>query len=139
MNRTIVEKARCMLIDSNLKREFWAEAVVAAVDIINTLPNSGNNNKSPDELWYGKKCDISIFKAFGCKALMHVPNQKRKKWDNKATECIYLRYASDAKAYRLYDIAKQRIVNSRDVVFFENESARSMTNKTVHCKIFLLS
>ena len=35
MNRTIVEKARSMLIDANLPTNFWAEAISTAVYLIN--------------------------------------------------------------------------------------------------------
>lgn len=38
MNRTIVEKARCMLFGDNLGISFWAEAVSTAVYSINRLP-----------------------------------------------------------------------------------------------------
>lgn len=34
---------------------------------------------------------------------------------------FFLRFADDAKAYRLYDINTRKIVTSRDVIFFENE------------------
>lgn len=42
MNRTIIEKVRCMLMDADITKQFWAEAVYAAVDIINFLPNAAN-------------------------------------------------------------------------------------------------
>lgn len=45
MNRTIIEKVRCMLFESGLHKKIWAEAVFAAVDIINALPNKSNNIK----------------------------------------------------------------------------------------------
>lgn len=57
VNRTIIEKVRCMLLDSKLTKQFWAEAVCAAVDIINMLPHSSTKT-APNELWNGerKKC-----------------------------------------------------------------------------------
>lgn len=48
-NRTIIEKIRCMLLESDLGKEFWAEAMSAAVDIINLLPNTATK-KSPNEI-----------------------------------------------------------------------------------------
>lgn len=36
MNRTIMEKVRCLLIDADMAHVFWAEALSAAIDIINT-------------------------------------------------------------------------------------------------------
>lgn len=129
MNRTIVEKARCMLIDAKLERFFWAEAVLAAVNIINALPNASTKT-APDEMWYNKKCDLNNFRVFGCKAMVWQPEQKRKKFDNKSFECIFLRYADNAKAYRLYDLNTKKIIISRDVIFMEvsNTSNNDVSN-----------
>lgn len=119
MNRTIIEKVRCMLIDAALSLGFWAEAVQTAVFILNNIPCRGNNNKSPEEFWSGKQGDTSLLKVFGCKAMVHIPDQKRKKLDAKSVECIYLGPAEDMKAYRLYNKATKKTVISRDVVFLE--------------------
>lgn len=121
MNRTIFEKARCMLLEACLPKQFWAEAVLAAVGIINAIPHT--NGIAPNEVFYKRKCNLNIFRVFGCRAMVWKPDQKRKKLDAKSFECIYLRYADDAKAYRLYDATTKKIVISRDVVFMENESA----------------
>lgn len=69
LNRTIIEKVRCMLLESNLGKQFWAEAVCAAADIINILPNT-KNDVSPNELFFNKKDNIKNFKVFGCRAMV---------------------------------------------------------------------
>ncbi|KAM1413627.1 hypothetical protein ACFX2I_005509 [Malus domestica] len=38
LNRTLLEKVRCMLSQSGLSKSFWAEAVNYACHIINRLP-----------------------------------------------------------------------------------------------------
>lgn len=121
MNRTIIEKVRCMILDAKLSKKFWAEAVCAAVEIINFLPNNPND-RSPNELWSDKKSDIKRFKVFGCGAMVWKPDQKRKKLDAKSFPCIFLRYADNAKAYRLYDMNAKKVIISRDVIFMENEN-----------------
>lgn len=124
MNRSIFEKVRCLLFDAGLPKSFWGEAMYAAVDIINILPNNATDNLSPNEIWFGKKSEMNKIKIFGCKAMVMVPNEKRRKLDEKSVECIYLRLAEDAKAYRLYNKTTRKIVISRDVAFFE-ENVRS--------------
>lgn len=52
--------------------------------------------------------------------MVKIPDQKRKKLDKKSTECIFLRHADDAKAYRLYDRQTKKVITSRDVEFFED-------------------
>lgn len=121
MNRTIIEKVRCMLLQSGLSKQFWAEAVLAAVNVINIIPTV--NNTAPNEMYNNKKCNMKLFRVFGCRAMVWKPEQKRKKLDAKSFECVFLRYADDAKAYRLYDMNTKKIVISRDVLFLENENA----------------
>lgn len=91
-NRTLIE---CMLLDMNLNKKLWAEALYAATEIINAMPNE--NKKCADEMWFGIKPNIKQFRIFGCRAFVMIPQEKRKKLDSKAFECIYLRKADDSK------------------------------------------
>lgn len=120
VNRSIVEKARCLLFESGLSGGFWAEAVSTAVYIMNRLPSSGSV-KSPHELWTGNKPNLKQLKVFGCKAMSHVPKANRGKFDPKSINCIMMGYSETVKAYRLYDPSKRKIIVSRDVVFFEDQ------------------
>lgn len=67
MNRTLVEKARCMLFDAGLSTKFWADAIVAAAHITNCIPRK-SCNKGPEEMWSDKKPNLSRLKVFGCRA-----------------------------------------------------------------------
>lgn len=49
--------------------------------------------------------------------MVHVPKQKRKKWDSKSNELIFVGYCENTKDYRLFDSKSKEIVKSRDVVF----------------------
>lgn len=69
MNRTIIEKVRCMLADSELTKRFWAQAVNTTVKIINIIPNSANKEKCPDEIWFGHKPNLKLLRVFGCDAM----------------------------------------------------------------------
>lgn len=136
MNRTIFEKVRAMLFDSKIGKVFWAEAVHAAVNIINALPNGVNKNKSPYEMWFERKPDVSVFKIFGCCVMSQVPGVKRGKLDERSVECIHLRYASDAKAYRLYNPLTRKTFNSCNVRFFEDGMMDSLSHADNSSKFF---
>lgn len=128
MNRTIVERARSMLSDARLGKEFWAEAVNTAVYLINRSPASGVNKKTPEELWTHKKPDLQNLRIFGCKAMVHVPKERRQKWDEKSKEMIFVGYCNDTKAYRVIDPDTHKICKSRDVVFIENDKLNPSSN-----------
>ncbi|GKD66761.1 retrovirus-related pol polyprotein from transposon TNT 1-94 [Tanacetum coccineum] len=54
MNRTLLEKVRCMLSNAGSGKEFWAKAVTYACHLVNCLPSTTIDGKTPFEKWYGK-------------------------------------------------------------------------------------
>ena len=65
---------------------------------------------------------VSHLKKFCCVADAHVPNELRKKLDNKGQKCIFVSYSKDTKAYKLYDPVIRKVIISQDVQLVENES-----------------
>ncbi|KAJ2945209.1 hypothetical protein O0L34_g9278 [Tuta absoluta] len=122
VNRTIVEKARAMLHDAKLPKAYWGEAVNTAIHLKNLSPTQALKNKIPDELWYGKRLDVSHLRVFGCEAHSFIPKEKRSKLDSKTQSCIFVGYSTETKGYRLIDPRNPRaIILSRDVVFIEDK------------------
>ena len=60
MNKTLVEKVRCMLSNAELGREFWVEAVTCAQHLVNRLASSAIDGKTPLEVWFGKPATDSL-------------------------------------------------------------------------------
>lgn len=119
-NRTLVEKARCMMFDAKLPIKFWADAICTAAYLINRSPSSCSG-RTPEEIWSAKIPDIRHVRVFGCKAMVHVPKVKRRKFDPKSKSHILIGYCNASKAYRLYDPVSRNITVSRDVIFFEEQ------------------
>uniref|UniRef100_A0A6V7M0T8 Integrase catalytic domain-containing protein n=1 Tax=Bracon brevicornis TaxID=1563983 RepID=A0A6V7M0T8_9HYME len=118
-NRTLVEATRTMLIDAGLADQYWGEAVMTAGYVQNLLPTRVRD-KTPFELFFDKKPDISHLRVYGCKAYAHIPKQMRLKLDNKTRECIFVGYSQESKAYRLLEENTGKILTSRDIKFVEN-------------------
>ena len=121
LNKTLVEKARTMLIDAELSKDLWAEAVNTANYLKNRSPTKAVRNMTPEEAWSGTKPDLSHLRIFGCKALVHVPKTLRKKFDAKAEEQIFVGYAEQSKGYRLIHPDTKKITIARDIVFIETK------------------
>ena len=85
----------------------------------NRSPTSALVDKTPHEVWFGKKPSIAHLKIFRCDAFMHVPKEKRSKLDNKAEKCIFVGYKDGIKGYKLWNPVTRKIIYSRDVVFRE--------------------
>lgn len=120
MNRTLLEKARSMIADSKMSKEFWGEAVYCAAYISNRSPSRAiDSDATPVELWTGKKPNLSRLRVFGSPAYAHVPDQLRKKLDFKSSKMVMVGYG--VNGYRLWDPLKNEIVTRRDVVFDESQ------------------
>nr|GEU76519.1 ribonuclease H-like domain, reverse transcriptase, RNA-dependent DNA polymerase [Tanacetum cinerariifolium] len=65
-NRTLIEAARTMLADSKFPTTFWAEAINTACYVQNKVLVIKPHNKTPYELFLGRKPTLSFMRAFGC-------------------------------------------------------------------------
>ncbi|KAK3017333.1 hypothetical protein RJ639_005486 [Escallonia herrerae] len=109
MNRTIMERARCMRIHVDLPLQFWAPAVDTAVYLINRSPTSALNGGIPEEEWSGKPVNYSFLRVFGCIAYAHIDKEERKKLDSKSQKCVFIGYGGDEYGYRLWDYKHNKI------------------------------
>ena len=142
MNRTLLERARCMISNAGLTKDFWAEAINMACYVVNRAPSAALNFKTPEEVWSGTPADYSDFKIFGCPAYMHVNEGKL---EPRAKKCIFLGYASGVKGYRLWcsDPKSPKFIISRDVTFDElsmlssKEESTSCTNDSAQKQVEL--
>ncbi|OUC45660.1 integrase core domain protein [Trichinella nativa] len=100
MNRTLVEKARTMLIDANLSPDLCAKAVGTANYLRNRCPTKTLRKMTPEEAWSGRKPNLAHLKVFGCLAMVYVPSGQRKKWDLKSKERIFVGCCETSKGYR---------------------------------------
>lgn len=121
MNRTLVEKARCLLFDAGLDKIFWAEAINTAVYLRNRSIVAGLK-KTPFEIWSRKQPDVSNLRIFGSEVMMLIPTEKRRKFDKKSKKMILIGFCENVKGYRLYDPITKIIVTSRDVIINEKLS-----------------
>ncbi|GJX39624.1 ribonuclease H-like domain-containing protein [Tanacetum coccineum] len=64
-NRTLIEAAKTMLVDSNLPTTFWAEAVNTACYVLNRVSVIKPHTKTPYELIRGRTPLIDFMKPFG--------------------------------------------------------------------------
>ncbi|KAH9744862.1 hypothetical protein KPL70_003863 [Citrus sinensis] len=99
MNSTLVDKTRCMLINSKLPRSVWAEAVNTASYLVNRSPSSAIGYKTPEELWNGKPANYQNLRVFGCPAYLHI-NQG--KLEARALKGVFVGYPDGVKGYKIW-------------------------------------
>ena len=119
MNRTLEEAIRSMLSESQLPKQFWAEALSTATYLRNRSPTKAVEDVTPFEAWNGIKPDVKHLRVFGSLCYAHIHKTDRQKLDPKSRKAILLGYGEKVKGYRLYDIKEKKVFYSRDVLFQE--------------------
>ena len=121
-NRTIMEATRAMLHDQDLPMHLWAEAAKTTVYVQNCTPHRVLENKTPKEVFSGKKPEVIHLRIFSCPVYIHIPKEKRIKLDPSGKKGIFVGYFESSKAYIIYFPGYKKIDISRDVTFDENST-----------------
>ena len=69
----IMEAARAMLHDQDLPMHLWAEATKTTLYVQNHTPHKVLENRAPEEIFSGKKQEVSRLRTFGCPVYIHIP------------------------------------------------------------------
>ncbi|GKB87106.1 retrovirus-related pol polyprotein from transposon TNT 1-94 [Tanacetum coccineum] len=103
MNRTLMDKVRCLLIQSGLPNTFLAEATCTAAYLINRSPSTAIEKKTHMEMWSGHPSDYEMLRIFGCVAY---PHDKQGKLEPRVIKCILLGYPEGVKGVMDQDTLK---------------------------------
>ncbi|UYV63925.1 hypothetical protein LAZ67_2006034, partial [Cordylochernes scorpioides] len=124
-NRTLLDKGRTLLEDSQLPLHFWAEAVNTAAYLYNLTPTTNDPDTTPMEKWKGKKPSVSHIMRFGCEIFYKLENHQRHKLEAKSKRGIFVGYSRCRRAYRVSDITARVILETADIHFKENNNVIS--------------
>ena len=119
-NRTVVEAARCLLIDSKLTKSYWVRAVETAYYARNLVVKD-KNTKSAFEKFFGRQPRSEHLNVFGCVAYSkNRDTSKKSKFEPKATKCLFIGYSDNTTAYLLQNLKTRQIFTFRNVRFNKN-------------------
>ena len=79
-----------MIHDQDLPMCLWEEATMAIVYVQNQLSHSTLGFKTPEEMFTGKKPEVSHLKIFSCTMFIHIPKVKRNKLDPSRKKGIFV-------------------------------------------------
>ncbi|GKV31442.1 hypothetical protein SLEP1_g40128 [Rubroshorea leprosula] len=132
MNRTLLERAQCMLSNVGLSKDFWAEAVNHASYLVNQSPSTAIGLKTPEELWSGSLTNYSQLRIFGYPVYAYLRDGKL---EPRVVKCIFLGYAFRVKGYRLWCVQKSPwFLMSRDVTFDESAMLQKVKEESTIAK-----
>jgi len=130
-NKVIGERITSLLSEANLPMQFWAEALIALTHIWNRCPTSALKGKTPYELWFKLKPDVSHLRVWGCLAYVHIQKDKRKGFSPHMEKGIFIGYPDGYKGWKFYiPSTKQAIISERadfDERYFPGLKKNSLT------------
>ncbi|GJU51276.1 putative ribonuclease H-like domain-containing protein, partial [Tanacetum coccineum] len=129
-NRTLIEAARTMLADSKLPTTFRAEAVNTACYVQNRVLVIKPHNKTPYELFLGRKHALSFMRPFSCTVTILNIIDHLGKFDGKADEGFFVGYSTNSKAFRVFNSRTRIVEENLHVQFSENTPNIAGSTKT---------
>jgi len=129
-NMVIQEMACVMVHSKNLAQHFWGEAVKTACHIINSVYLRPETNKTPYEIWWGKKPTVKYFRTFGSKCYILRDKENLGKFDPKSDEGIFLGY-SNSRAYMVFNKRTETVMESINVIIDDEEIEASSKGEEI--------
>ncbi|GJT75078.1 ribonuclease H-like domain-containing protein [Tanacetum coccineum] len=126
-NRTLIEAARTMLVDSKLPTTFWAEAVNTACYVQNRVLVVKPHNKTPYELFHGRTPTLSFMRPFGCPVTILNTIDHLGKFNGKADEGFFVGYSLNSKAFRVFN-SRTRIVEENLHIRFSESTPNAVSS-----------
>ena len=120
-----------MLEDSGMRKALWAEAAAATAARIRNLSPGSTRDKTPWELFYIKKPDVSDMRIFGAKAYALVPKELRRKLHSYSEIGRFVGYGAHKKAYMIY-FPSGNVRICADVIIEEGTSEFSLSQGHPH-------
>ncbi|KAJ9542161.1 hypothetical protein OSB04_028667 [Centaurea solstitialis] len=117
-NRTLLDMVRTMMCHSTLPISFWGHALETAAHILNRAPTK-SVEKTPYELWKGKKPNISFLKIWGCEVYVKRPTSEKLR--PKSDKCFFVGYPKTTVGYYFYNPEENKVFVARNGKFLEEK------------------
>ncbi|GKA89548.1 putative ribonuclease H-like domain-containing protein [Tanacetum coccineum] len=117
--------------DFKLPTTFWAEAVNIACYVQNRVLVTKPHNKTPYELFLGRKPALGFMRPFGCPVTILNTIDHLSKFDGKADEGFFVGYSINSKAFKVFK-SRTRIVEENMYVQF-SENTPNIAGSTKAC------
>ncbi|GJU43090.1 putative ribonuclease H-like domain-containing protein [Tanacetum coccineum] len=127
-NRTLIEAARTMLVDSKLPTTFWAEAVNTACYVQNRVLVVKPHNKTLYELFHGRTPTLSFMRPFRCPVTILNTIDHLGKFDGKVDEGFFVGYSLNSKSFRVFN-SRTRIVEENLHIMFSESTPNVVGNR----------
>ncbi|PKU65522.1 Retrovirus-related Pol polyprotein from transposon TNT 1-94 [Dendrobium catenatum] len=119
-HRHILETSRTLLNTASIPYNYWPEAILTSVYLINRMPSPNTTNLSPFELFHKTQPRYDHLRTFGCECFYLLPPHSHHKLQPKSKSCVFLGYSDTYKGYKCLDLTTNKIHISRHTDFNEH-------------------
>jgi hypothetical protein len=131
LNRTLITKVRSMLIGAKLPTELWGEAADTACYLYNRTPcNYKEQVVTPEEIWTGKKPDLTHLRVFRCVVYAQLAKEQRGKLNPTSVRGILIGYTPTSRQYRVYNPKTKVMDRYSSVVFNKNRKGGELLDSS---------
>jgi len=119
LNRMLVECVRAMIHASGLPKNLWGEVIMHATWLKNHLSTCRLGTKTPYEVLYQKKPNLSNIPIWGCRVKVH--NNTGSKLDMRARDRCWVGFDIESDGHRIYWPDTRAVGVERSVIFEKRE------------------
>ncbi|KAI9126101.1 hypothetical protein K1719_003519 [Acacia pycnantha] len=94
----------------------WGNALETAAFTLNRVPSKAVE-KTPYEIWTGKKPSLSFLKIWGCE--VYVKHQASDKLSSRSSKCLFVGYPKETKGYYVYNPTDHKVFVIRNGIFWK--------------------
>jgi histone deacetylase 1/2 len=127
-HRHLVETGLTLLTDAQMPPSYWPYVFQAATYLINRMPTSTLNNKTPFELLFHQNPNYMKLKQFRCLCYPLTRPYNTHKLQTKAVSCVFIGYSLTQNAYLYVDLLSRKAYHSRHVLFDETVFLMAQTD-----------
>ena len=119
-HRYIMNVARTLMIHMSVLKYLWSDDVLSTCYLINRMPSSVLNNKSPFSCLYVNKTPFSMTPCvFECTCFVQDLSPGLDKLSPRSIKYVFIGYFRTKKGYMCYTLSTRKYLVSTDVTFFE--------------------
>ncbi|KAG8486951.1 hypothetical protein CXB51_020530 [Gossypium anomalum] len=125
-HRHVVETGITLLAQANLPIDYWGYAFYSATHLINRLPTSVLEGKTPFQCLFNRAPTYDHLRAFGCCCFPYLRPFGNHKLEFQSQPSTFLGYSPHHKGYFCLT-PDEKVIVSRHVVFDENRFLSSLS------------
>ncbi|KAK8660208.1 hypothetical protein V6N13_051142 [Hibiscus sabdariffa] len=122
-NQTLLDMFRSMMSHTDLPTSLWGYALETIAFTLNRVA-SKLVQKTPHEMWTGKRPNMSFMKVWGCKA--YVKHQMSTKLELKSHKCTSVGYPKETNGYYFFNPEKTKCLLLERESFLKKNFSRTM-------------